>query len=444
MTRKQKILRFSLALAVAFFFSLPASFSVAQETALESSSEPQFALLPRIYASDINANVNENNFITGSFIIRNSETAVIGNIQYEVQLLDSLEKASDNQIITDNPRVYFRQRSKEQVTLAPGEIRTIPFDCQMSNGIKGNYRLRIQLTTSNDRELGWGDKELKFNGTGNFIAFETKNVNVDSVEPLTKEHKNSWAPLEGINVNPVSPLTLSAKITNLSNKQLSGVLDIRVKRFLYKDAEIFQTRGEKIILAGQATKNISIPLVTKNTPGAYIVLVKLINDKNEQISGIGEYRYVVRGQSASVASVQLKGFPNYKNGLAEISFVVAGSADRVTPVNGLLKFILKDDKGTLGEGEKEFKISNVVPALGTAKISLTRPLCGVPAVSINITSDEGKILDSYEMTAANFASKSCGNSFYATNINGVVIFLVAIIGILLYKFKTGRKFTKRS
>lgn len=414
-------------------FSAP---TFAQTPPTLTNSEPQIAALPRVYISGVNAAADEKNFVTGNFLIRNSEEAAIGNVQYEYQILDPLPKTENSQFVVDNPHVHDRLRAVDNLTLGAGETKTIAFSYQAPKGINGPYRLRIQIVTANDRELGWGDTEIKFNGDKNFLIFETKSVGADSTDPITKVHKQSWAPLTGINVDPNSPINLNAIIANQSKQTLTGFVNVNVKRFLYNDQEHFQSRESNISIKPGAVTPLTIPLVTKTEPGAYIVLVKIIDKNGNQISGVGEYRYVVRGQTASVASALVKDFSNYKGGLAEFDFLVAGSADRVTPVTGNLEFILSDKNGQLGKGEKQFKINNVVPAQGTAKIALERSLCGTPKITLVVKNDRNTVLDNYQVALPNFSNQQCGNplAFSSLTVTNIILVII-VIGAVYWLIK---------
>jgi len=442
---KYPFLKKIICFVCAIFFMLPPFSLLAQDTTPNvsvSGSDAEVILLPRIYASSANANVDERNFVVGSFSMRNSEDSSVGDIQYEIQILDPLPVVPEGQLVSDNSAIFDRIRSSDVFMLKANEFRVVPFSYQAPSGLSGSFRLRIQIVTANDRDLGWGDKDIKLNGTQSFITLEATGVNVDSTDPITKERKNQWSSLEGINVNPKQKISLSADLNNVGQKQISGKIDIKVKRFLYKDAETIKTTGEKISLEGGASKQIIIPITTQVNPGAYIVLVSILDNEGKKVSGVGEYRYVVRGQTASVASVQIKDFPKYQDSLAQIDFVVAGSADRVTPVKGFLEFILSDKNGQLGQGEKTFEIKNVFPAKGSAKIALTRPLCGTPEVTIIVKNTANVVLDTYKITVPNFANPTCQALAITKNMtamNTILVLIVVVIVFVLYRLRKDSK-----
>lgn len=409
---------------------------------ITSSAENQGSLLPRIYASDTKITSPANNHkITGTFTVRNSEAATIGGVKYEILLLDPLESSPINTLVADNPNVYDRILSSETLTLQAKERRTVPFAYTAPNVPQGSYRVRIQITTTNDRKLGWDDATVTLGGSDAFVIVRPLNVSVASSDPITNEKNTVWQPLYGVNVDPAYKLSFSAILQHVGSKTAKGTITISTKRLLYADETPAITKGPSISVAQNESKEMQIPITTQKTPGAYIILITVNDAAGNKISGVGEYRYVVRGQSASIASVQVQSIPSAQNALAKISFVLAGSADRNTPVAGKMNIDIADKNGVAGSITKDFSIGAEAPAVGDAQIAMLRTLCGTPTVTITLKNSAGSQLDSYSVEAAAFANPTCTRPFLSfilskPFLNTSIAIAILVILIILYKLRS--------
>lgn len=402
-----------------------------------SSAGNQESLLSRIYASDIviTSSKNDSN-ITGSFLIRNSETSSVGNIQYETMLLSPLTNTVINQLTADAPDIYDRVRSSETLVLKGGEKRTIPFSYHAPSVPQGSYRIRIQIITTNDRKLGWADTSVTLGGAHGFIIVRPMHVSVASSDPITKESGTTWEPLYGVNVNGGSAITFNAYITNPGSEAITGTVITKTKRLLYANQPVSTAEKQPITLPAQASKDITIPITTEKKPGAYITLVSVVDKNNQQVSGVAEYRYVVRGESASVASFQVSSLPATQDSLANMNFVLGGSADRATPVQGTLQIKITDSIGEIGSIDQQFSTTGASPITGTAQVKINKLVCGTPTVVIILTDTKGNSLDSYSTTTPAFANPSCKPPFTAyftkSTINIILVLLaIGIVGGML-------------
>ncbi len=408
------------------------AFAQTDAQSIISSAENQDSLLSRIYASDVTiTSVPNEHHVTGTFLIRNSENASIGNIQYEVMLLSPLQKGPINQLIADAPDVYDRVRSAEVLTLKSGEKRTIDFSYEAPNVPQGSYRLRIQIVTTNDRKLGWDDATLTLGGATSFLIVTPTHVLAKSSDPITKESGSTWDPLYGVNVDPRSRIQFEAAIKNTGADQLSGTVITSTKRLLYANQPQDIATQQSISIPATSSKTITIPVTTETTPGAYIILLTVVDKDHNKISGVGEYRYVVRGQSASVVSVQIASLPSIEKDLARLSFVLGGSADRATPVTGTVTISITDSSGEVGSVQQTFSTSGAIPITGNAQVTMKKVLCGIPTVTISLADSSGKPLDSYTTTAPAFANPSCKPSIASYFTKPVINTLLGAIALMI-------------
>ena len=433
------------ALAILLTASI-AQFAHAQTDAqsIIASAGNQNSLLSRIYASDATITSSPNNHhVTGTVLIRNSESATVGNIQYEVMLLSPLPQTPINQLVTDSPDVYDRVRSTEVLTLKAGEKRTIPFSYDAPNVPQGSYRIRIQIITTNDRKLGWDDATLTLGGAESFLIVTPTHVLAKSSDPITKESGSTWDPLYGVNVDPRSQIQFETILKNTGAQQLSGTVTTSTKRLLYSDQPQDVVNEQSITIPGNASKTITIPITTESNPGAYIILLTVEDKAHHKISGVGEYRYVVRGQTASIVSVQIASLPSIEKDLAQLSFVLGGSADRATPVEGTLAIEINDPNGQVGSAEQAFSTTGAAPITGKAQVTMQRVLCGTPTVHISLKAKNGSLLDSYTTTAPAFANPSCKASIASYFTKPIINTLLGILALIIVGILLRMRVTKK-
>lgn len=381
--------------------------------------------LPLAYVSDIQTDISPSKIITGSFVATSGETAGLGDVQYELLLLQPLPKVDVNSFVIDDGAVYDRLVVKEPFSLLAKEQKTINFSYQPPQLPGGTYRLRVQLLTSNDRRLGWADTLVELTGEAAFATIETDAVLVQSVDPVTRQTNDTWDPLVGPNVAPATAMKLRLYATNTSGTELSGNIAIETQRLLMADEQLSIQTGESLLLAGRESKLLTVPIVAATEPGSYRAVVSLVTTGGERISGLGEFRYVVEGLSASIVSQVVASMPEKKGETAEIHFTVAGSADRVTPVNGVLELTLTNGQTQLGKVENTVTIPSANPVQGVANITLTDTRCGVPSITATLRTQAGKVLDTYTASYPSYEVKRCGLNAWFGDLR-----LLIAVGIL--------------
>lgn len=433
----------SIALLKRFFISLVALTVVSAPVSAWAQSSDEFSLdnmpaefksqasyqkinpVPLAYVSDIQTSISPSKIITGRFVATSGEAAGLGDIQYEILLLQPLPKVDANAFVIDDGAVYDRLIVKEPFSLLAKEKKTISFTYQPPQLPGGTYRLRIQLLTSNDRRLGWGDSLIEMTGEAAFATIETDAVLVQSVDPITRETKDTWDPLEGPNVPPATPLKMKLFATNTSAHSLPGTVTIETQRLLMADDQLTKQTGEAVTLAPLESAPLTVPVTSATVPGSYRVLISLTNTAGQRVSGLGEFRYVVEGLSASIVSQVVASMPEKKGQTAEVHFTVAGSADRVTPVNGVLEISLSNGQTKLGSVENTITIPSANPVQGVAHITLTDNRCGIPSITSTLHTADGNVLDTYTATYPSFESKRCGLNALFGNVR-----LLIVVGVL--------------
>ena len=429
----------ALALAVGI---LGAPLTSAKDSQLPSNKEAQESLLSRIYVNDVTVTSNENNTISGYFTARNSEKVTVSDLQYQLILLDPLLVDTTNKLVQDNASIYDRVTPTETFTLNPGESKKIPFTYQAPSVQTGTYRLRVQIATTNDRNLGWNDANVSLIGGNSFALMHTVGVDVKSTDPITQQTLTQWGPKAGPNVNSGTVVTLKATLENNGASAVNGTLQISEKRLLSKDETVNHWNAMQVTVQPGKTADISIPVTAQMKPGAYVLFATLLDEHGKKVSGVGEFRYVVNGVSASIATQTVKTIPTIEGQSAEIHAVVAGSADRMTPVNGILSMTITDDQGVAAHVESPLHIANVIPAIVTAQAILTRNLCGVPHVTMSVTDDKGVVLATYDVPVPTQKAVVCVPAGIISKQGvtpGVILFLMGLIFLFAGSTLAARK-----
>ncbi len=386
--------------------------------------------LPIIYVTDLKPTVHGNT-ITGSFRIRNNEQRSVGNIVYELQIIQPLAGNKVDVLYADDPVFYDRfTPSQDPIGLSAESEKIISFTYEVPNIPNGEYRLRVRTRTTNDRQMGWLDAPITMITSSQkpYGIVEADSIDVVAVDPITHEKDSSWAPRSGPNVDAKSHSTLRATITNPGNVPLSGDLTIATKRSLYANQDEIITHGQRITIQPGKKQKVAIPIIAESKPGAYRVVVSVVDGKR-RISGSAEYRYVVNGVSASVVSVLLHTVPSKKGGEVTADFTLAGSADRIHTVDGVVEATISDMNGNAGTTSNVFHIAGAVPLQGIATIPTTRTLCGIPAITMTLKGKDGLILDTFT-TPFPDQKRFCSSQYKVPAI--IAILIVAVVIFIHY------------
>lgn len=379
-------------------FSLENAPAALQDQSLYQPISP----LPQVYVTNLVATADDKNIITGSFAATNGEAAAVANIQYELQILQPLPATAAAGLVNDDGVVFDRYLFPETFALSQQESHQVSFTFDAGALPAGSYRTRIQLSQTNDRPLGWGDATVTLTGERPFVVITTDGVTVDSTDPITKEQKSDWEPKEGPNVTAGQTITIKATASNISAADITGKPVIDVERILSTERTVLTQEFDAITIPVGQDHALSLPLITEAAPGAYRVLLSFHDTEGKRVSGIGEFRYVVAGASASIVSQLVQELPVHQGDTATVAFTVAGAADRVQNITGTLEVILSDDQGIIGQVENMLAINGATPAQGTAAIVLQRDRCGVPKVTLVAKNQDGTELDRYEAAYPNF------------------------------------------
>lgn len=385
----------------------------------------QVSLLPAVYVDELHL-TNTTTALAGTFSIRNDSDSTVGDIHYDVVVLSPRLAADPGILTADTPTIYSRTTGSPAYTLTAHEQLPVSFNNALPILPLGTYRVRIQLVTSNDRELGWVDQNASFGNAASFAVLTATDVAVSSQDPITKETKDAWQPLAGVNVDPNQSLALRLTAQNISTADLTGQVTVETKRLLSAGVTPTTVAHEKLSLKSNEQRTLTIPLTANAAPGAYRVLVRVVDNDGLPVSSLAEYRYVVRGQTASIIKVTADKLPTRAGAIADISFAVVGSADRTSTVSGTVIIELVDAGSVAARTESTVQFDDPTAMAGVAHLTLNRDISTSPVVHVTLRDGAGNTLDTYDTTLAAIPE---GNSL--TRLPRWLLWLLGLAGIAI-------------
>lgn len=349
-------------------------------------------VVPLVYAEGLSILAPDAATLTGSFNVRNSQPDTVGGLLYDVLILSPALPPQEGVLTPDDATTYARLPQSKVFSLKPNETSLKIFSLPLPHLPKGDYRVRVQLKTVNDREMGWADAPLNFGSATAFATLLSQEVQVKTTDPLSKEERSNWGPLEGPNVDPDQPLTLVTTAANQGQKPLIATATVSSYRLFSETQPTITTLPDKITIpADQKPHDISLPLKALPTPGAYRILVTLTDDLKKTVSSEAEFRYVTRGPSASIVKVELKQ-PAFKTGdTLTANFVIVGPADRATNLQGKLETAVLDEDQIVATATDTVTL-NMSAVPGTVSFKLDKPVTKLLGLRLTIKSDQGDTL----------------------------------------------------
>lgn len=382
------------------------------------------SLLPQVYVHSTTVTPGADGVLSGTFVMENKEESSVSGITYELLLLSP-----------DMVNLYDRTYGDSTETLSPNESKTINLNYIPPKVPAGEYLLRLQVSTTNGRELGWDDVSVSLTGTSYWAMLSADHIAVDSIDPITGVAGATWHPFDGVNIEAGGKFEVVATIVNDSQESLSVAPEIAVKRDFDTSAKPSVSLETPISIAPGEQRTVLIPLVAETTPGPYEVAVILKDQAGTAASTTAEYRYVVRGASASVVSQIISAFSTRAGQSVEVDFSVAGSADRETPLTGTIDIALVGNDIVYGSTQDSIDFDDPSAAVGKAYIVLDRSICGEFALRTTLKNSSGSVLNSYEVP---YSTTPCmTNQVHTSNSNwltivAALITMVVLIGILMF------------
>ena len=129
---------------------------------------------------------------------------------------------------------------------------------------------------------------------------------------------------------PGAAVTLTTELQAVGSAGITATPTVLVERILSANSAATETTLEPVTLTTGETRSLEIPVTAAIEPGAYRVLVMLADEQGASVSSVAEFRYVVRGISASLVQHELTEVGTRAGETVSVEFVVVGAADRET------------------------------------------------------------------------------------------------------------------
>ncbi|MDO8512289.1 MAG: hypothetical protein Q7S57_03365, partial [bacterium] len=399
---------------------------------------------PDVAASGL-AITNTNGVLSGTFTMTNTTGSIVTGVNYEILLLSEAPVIPVGKMIVDSPIVFERVLQSKGITLNPKEAKKETVSYKLPPVDKGDYRIRVSLLSANGRGYGWDTVNFTNNnvGTGAFPFLATKSVNVKSTDPVSGVEAGTWRANDGVNVEPGQEFSITLNENNTSKTGISGKLVLTTKKDLTTNPTTKTVDLGISTFEAKSDNDFNLPIVAEKTPGSYLNTIALYDENNEKISMEAQFRYVVKGPSASITNVTLD---NYKDGVAEISFGVAGSTDRTSVIDGTVTASIIKDGTTCSTTSNPIKLDINESTSGKVKMA-TGPCAPAekPTLNLKVQSKDGTVLDDYSITLpplAKLATKinttpvtppaNPGQSTALIVLAVLAILLLAVIGFYFY------------
>lgn len=421
--------------------------SLTGSTLAQTSAQPTAgqSVLPAIFVHDLAITEQTGTTLAGTFTLRNADQAAHGDLHYDIQLVSPEPEKQPGKITADNYTLYDVAHTPETLSVGSSATKQVAFTYQLPQVPAGTYRLRIQLKTGSDRELGWGEAPVTLTGgAASFVTLNATQIRVASLDPATGQPRETWAALEGPSVTPGAPFVVELLAGVTGDTPITGTWQAQVERLLTAEGETATgSVGEAVTLQPGEPALTSLPLTAQTKPGAYRVLISLEDAGGSRVSGLAEFRYVVQGESASLLPHSIPA-PHFRSGdTIEVLFGVAGPADRTSTFSGAVEVALFDADTPVGSAQNAVEVSKSNSLTARADITLTAPVCKELRSVVTLRDKAGAVLDVQEQTYSDLAIPACGFFSKLTPTHLRLLAAAALIVLLAIVLATWMKRRRR-
>lgn len=376
---------------------------------------------PAVYIESITVEKEEGRMLQGTVNIVNMADAIVGDIHFRLELLGGLGDGGSPEDVVERGDIVAVPALEHE------EKYSVPFTYERPLLAAGNYFLRAQIVTSQGREYGWGEYEFTVPpGEAPEVSLRSSGIKIDEFEGQTLE------PLTGPNVDPLSEFTIEAIAENRSDAEVTVTPVLTVYNFDPARGQIDAKTYDPVTIEARKTHVFSLPVSALEDAGVSFASLKLVNGDGVQLSPLADFRWVVRGAHAQVMSLRLANMAT-ASGETVFAFVdFVGAPDAETPVSARLDIVLSDDEGEIAAVHVPPMDLTDAIELGRADLHLTRDMQGDPVLTSTLTSPEGVVYHTYEISFGEGASKSASTGVSVVALASLAIFVIGA-GVVAYR-----------
>jgi len=370
---------FGQATALAQTPAPPPSIPEATEPALPEGGDAH--LLPAVPVSNIQVFSVSDSAVTGSFEVQNQSENLIGDLNYQISVMDPAPELKENQIIADTATVHDRKIYTEKISLSPSERKTVVFSYAPPSLPKGEYRLRIRVITSKAIGLGWEDKSIQLGSAKEYVYITPSNIEVG---------EQKTAPMGGVNVDPKTQIKFHYAAENKTKKAVSGTPTLDIYNLDITGEKITTIKGTDISITPGLTA-FEMTTETPEKPGSYYATIT-IKKGDLVISSLSQFRFVVKGNSARIVAAE---FYELTNTSAKVQVSMVGPADRENSLEAYVKTYLYDGtKEVANKKSGKIDLTATGAVTGYVNFDLSNRLSD-PQAKIQLVDAGDNVLDEY-------------------------------------------------
>lgn len=375
--------------------------------------------------------------LTGSFHVLSMDRNSHSDVRYRFELISRKVKPEGNIITDDSPTFYSKTLSEDVLTLTPKEVKDVPFTYTLPVVPKGDYRLRIQLTNSKSRDMGWDDIDVSVEGD----SFSYATLTTGPLE-VAEYPDQKFQPDQGPNITAGTAFTINA-IASLGggDSETSVVPSLDISSFSKGGKSITNKQFDPLTIDPGVETSLTLQLNALEEPGVYVgQLVLRSASTNAIMSPVIEYRWIVRGGTASIFGLRLEEVVSRKGDILRVATDLVGPADAETKMTASLEFEVIDDNGVAGSFSvpDELSIDYAVTS-GIASITLTRDLGLNPKLHAMLRDSSGTQLDEYTIPipVSVHTTSTVSTTDYRNlkMIIGVIGLICVVTGLLIWRRK---------
>jgi hypothetical protein len=355
-----------------------------------SSTEQGVTIIAEVEIFNAKIVSQEGNDFKISFDLANG-SRVQPQVMYSVQLTQPTQSPDG----IDRNRIVYEKVYDDVTSLSENDIVKKNIEFKAPDMLNGEFNILVNSQNESGMPLALFDL-----GKVSITGSTANHVIVDDLSCYVKiEGDEDTYPAQfGADVSPDENVSLKCDVANgFSEKTDFRVALSTFERTRFGKEVASSVSDEKYSMEAGETKNFSFPIEKMQKPQAYEVVLSLVNDNNEMISGETVFRYVVRGNSSSVQNLRLDKDYYSEGDVAKASFYVTGSADAffsARSVNEEIKDVAIEASITNGSDKACSNVASktVTPGRETIlNIEITRN-CENPQINVVAKDESGNIL----------------------------------------------------
>ena len=429
--RSRKIV-FLIALFMSSFCLVPAAWS--QESVAETGQTSKSVLIATVNVQDIQLLKQEGNVLTLTFGITNDE-GIQPEILYAVNLY---AKDSKGALSVIDQKVY----GNDVINLGVKESAHREVTYAAPSFLKGSYFLGVEVKNPDGLPFGTVllTEPVTLNGTNEQIAIDSSNCFLTVGGEKSGKH---YSPSQGVDIASDENLTAHCSVMNTFKTEEIVTSVVRTHYRSPFGKIIGDEKRTSVTFATGKTTEFSIVLPKPFDPQAYVAILSFVDKSNEQVSLPVNFRYVLRGASATIQNLTSDKDYYQKGETAKASFYWSGPADGFYGSRlGSTDQKAASAIANIFDGQKNacaLPETQILKDVGMELISL--PIlrdCQDPIISVKLVDKDGKTLaeNEYNIQSKNVPPRMMsGLSIVYIFTLLLIVALVVLLAVYLMKRK---------